>query len=42
MTEKKCPKCGRTLPDSMPLGEFSSMDGVVDVCPFCGFDIWTA
>jgi hypothetical protein len=37
---KKCPKCGRELPDLVPLGEFSCCDGVPDICPFCGCDLW--
>ena len=36
----KCPKCGKELPDLVPLGEFSCCDGVPDICPFCHCDLW--
>ena len=36
----KCPKCGKELPEHVPLGEFSCCDGVPDICPFCHCDLW--
>jgi acetyltransferase-like isoleucine patch superfamily enzyme len=35
---KKCPKCGKEIPEVDMTGKFSSCEGIFDLCPFCGCD----
>jgi len=36
----RCPGCGKEIPDLDYTGEFSCCDGVPDLCPLCGCDLW--
>jgi hypothetical protein len=36
-----CPKCGKEIPKIDMSGRYSSCEGVFDLCPFCGCDLWT-